>query len=398
MLRDIEKELRKRYFDPGFRGKDLDAIFARARSRMAAATSEGQISGILVQALLDLEDSHTFFIPPPLSFSVDYGFEMGMVGERCVVTAVDRGSPAEAQGLVVGTRVLYVEGSTPTRENLWQIRYALEVARPRRELRLGIQVPGGSPENKVVAARVSPARPHRDFEEWIVERLPGRRGTPDPVRVVDLSESASLLRVPFFDAPERLVDDALERVRDKPGLVLDLRNNPGGSIERLERLAGSLLEGGAALAEQRGRQRVEPLVARRQPPSRVFRGRLAVLVDAQSASAAEILARALQIAGRGRVIGDRTAGDVMVSRQRAYTQGHQHRFLFYGLSITEADLVMSDGGRLEGVGMTPDEVVLPTPSDMAARRDPALAVAAAHLGVSLDPAAAGRLLRKASPR
>ena len=97
ILRDIEKELRKRYYDPAFRGKDVDAVFARAGTRIDAATAEGQISGILVQALLELDDSHTFFIPPPLSFDVDYGFDLGIVGDRCYVVAVDPGSDAEAR-------------------------------------------------------------------------------------------------------------------------------------------------------------------------------------------------------------------------------------------------------------------------------------------------------------
>ena len=65
--------------------------------------------------------------------------------------------------------------------------------------------------------------------------------------------------------------------------------------------------------------------------------------------------------------------------------------VFYGASITDADLLMTDGGRLETKGVTPDESVLPTAADLVAKRDPALARAAAILGLNLDPFKAGTL-------
>jgi C-terminal processing protease CtpA/Prc len=65
--------------------------------------------------------------------------------------------------------------------------------------------------------------------------------------------------------------------------------------------------------------------------------------------------------------------------------------VFYGASITVADLIMSDGQSLEHIGVTPDELVLPTASDLAAKRDPVLTKAAALFGVELDPEKAGSL-------
>ena len=64
---------------------------------------------------------------------------------------------------------------------------------------------------------------------------------------------------------------------------------------------------------------------------------------------------------------------------------------FWGVSITDADLIMSDGKSLEKTGVTADETVLPTSADLAAKRDPVLARAAHLLGVKLDAAKAGLL-------
>jgi C-terminal processing protease CtpA/Prc len=65
--------------------------------------------------------------------------------------------------------------------------------------------------------------------------------------------------------------------------------------------------------------------------------------------------------------------------------------LFFGSSITVADVIMSDGRSLEKEGVAPDEMLLPTAEDLAAGRDPVLARAAALCGVTLDPMKAGAL-------
>lgn len=64
--------------------------------------------------------------------------------------------------------------------------------------------------------------------------------------------------------------------------------------------------------------------------------------------------------------------------------------VFYGASITVADVIMSDGQSLEHTGVTPDEVVLPSAQDMASGRDPVLAHAAETLGIKMSAEEAGK--------
>jgi len=115
-----------------------------------------------------------------------------------------------------------------------------------------------------------------------------------------------------------------------------------------------------------------------------------VLVNGQSGSSAEILARIVQIEGRGLVVGDRSAGAVMEARGFGFSQGG-NVLIFYGLSVTDADLVMTDGRSLEHAGVVPDEMVLPKAADLANGHDPALVRAAAIAGLALTPAQAGQL-------
>lgn len=115
-----------------------------------------------------------------------------------------------------------------------------------------------------------------------------------------------------------------------------------------------------------------------------------MLVDSRSGSASEVLSRVIQLEKRGIVIGDRTAGAVMRSRSYEHHIGTDV-IIYYGTRITDADVIMSDGVSLEGVGVTPDEVILPTATDMAAGRDVVLANAFSRVGMKIDAEKAGTL-------
>ena len=98
----------------------------------------------------------------------------------------------------------------------------------------------------------------------------------------------------------------------------------------------------------------------------------------------------IQMEKRGVVIGDQSAGAVMRSRSYSYSMGVE-TVVPYGANITNADLIMTDGKSLEGVGVKPDELLLPTAADLAANRDPVMTRAAELVGVKLSPEKAGSM-------
>ena len=154
MLKAARATLKEDYFDSNFRGIDLDARFKVAAEKIDAATSMGQALGIIAQAVLELDDSHTKFFPPSRATKVEYGWRMQMIGDKCLVTAVKPKSEAEKIGLKVGDQIVQIEGFTPSRRDLWKINYYYEVISLRRGLSLRSLVPANHAPTLNVPSKV----------------------------------------------------------------------------------------------------------------------------------------------------------------------------------------------------------------------------------------------------
>lgn len=121
MLKAMKDDLKKNYYDPSLRGMDLEARFKQAEESLSAASTRDQLMVIVAQTMLDLNDSHTFFVPPPRAAKIQYGWEMRVIGDSAFITAVKPKSDAEAKGVKPGDEVLSVDGYRPTRQNMWKM-------------------------------------------------------------------------------------------------------------------------------------------------------------------------------------------------------------------------------------------------------------------------------------
>ena len=392
ILDAVKEDLKNSYYDPAYRGMDLNARFKAAEEKLKQATSLGQMFGVIAQVLMELDDSHTFFIPPQRVSRTDYGWQMQIVGDRCFVTAIRPKSDAEAKGLQVGDEVLKSDGFVPTRDSLWKLKYVYYSLKPRDAVRLVIKKPDGKESQLDVLARVRPGKQVIDLtgqDIWEMIREVEAEDRLRRHRYTEVGDELFIWKMPQFDLRDEGVDEMMSKVRKRKSLILDLRGNPGGAIDTLRRLVGHFFDRDVKIADLKGRKEQKPIIAETRG-DKAFKGKLVVLLDSESGSAAELFARVVQLEKRGAVIGDRSAGAVMQSRQHAHQLGLDE-VSFYAVSVTNADVVMSDGKSLEHVGVQPDELLLPTAADLAAGRDPVMARAAELAGVKLEPEKAGAL-------
>ena len=391
ILRAVQKDVRQYYYDTTFRGVDLATLFDSAEAGIAVAQSNSEAFLTIALTLNALRDSHTLFFPPRRTADVEYGWNLGMVGDSCYILKVDPKSDAAAHGVKAGDRVIAVDRFAPNRGDRWNLEYFYYALAPRSAVRLTLQSPGDSARGLVVQAKVTPHFGIMDLTHgddiWRMIRQQQNVDRARRSRVVEFGTDVLVWKLPDFRVDGRDIDRLVRRAQGFKALVIDLRGNPGGWERTLLRLAGDLI-GADTFGVRRERNKTTPLHTDGDGPR--FAGTVVAVVDAQSGSAAELLPYLLQMRRRGTVVGDRTAGAVMEARGSEHSVGAAV-VAFYYTSVTIADLVFADGTRLEGRGVIPNETVLPSGADLAARRDPALARAITLAGHAITPEAAGVL-------
>jgi carboxyl-terminal processing protease len=392
MLDTISADVKKHYYDPKLHGIDWDTNVKSYREKIVNASSLNRGLSEVAAAMDVLNDSHTFFIPPPRPYTHDFGWQIAMVGQKCLVLRIRPQSDAEKKGIRPGDQVLAINGFTPGRNNLWRLNYIFNILRPQPVLRISLRSPSG--ENKsveLIAAMRSLPKVMDLTGSGIFDYIRKLEYQTElgRMRYVETADDLMVLRFPEFAFTPSEVDTMMKKAHKHKTLIIDLRGNPGGSVVTLNEFLGNLFDHDVKICDRVTRDNSKPQLARSRKQN-AFGGMLIVLVDSRSASAAEVLARVVQIEKRGIVVGDNSAGAVMEARHYPYQIGFEN-IVAYAASITDADLIMTDGKSLERVGVVPDEWVVPSASDLAAGLDTVMARAVLLGGGKMTPEAANEL-------
>ena len=394
MLSMISNDVKKHYYDPKFHGVDFEAKVAEAKQQIETSTSFNMAMSHIAAALDTLSDSHTFFLPPQHAYRHTYGMLYQIVGDRCFVTQVRSQSDAAAKGVKPGDEILGINGYAVNRDDLWKLQYIFSALRPQPGLRLTLQDPTGAQRQVDIAAKFRDTKRVTDLtgaggasDIWDLVRQEETEDHLTRARFLEYGDKVTVIKVPEFKFTALEVESMLSKAHNHDNLILDLRGNPGGAVDTLKYLVGGMFDKEIKIADRVGRKNSKPEVAK--PMHNPYLGKLIVLVDARSASCAEVFARIIQLEKRGVVMGDKTEGAVMEARHYEERAGTD-TIVFYGASITEWDLIMTDGKSLEHSGVTPDELVLPSANAIANGKDPVLAHAVESLGVKITAEEAGK--------
>lgn len=356
--------------------KTFVQAFAAIESNAAdPVSSESAIFGGAIPAMLRTLDPFSVFLDPQQTEQLKemekserkgFGSVVSVLPGRVIILQTLPGTPSAKAGLSPGDEILVINGYPLSRLTFEQLIQLLTEAR-QREARLQVRRPGNARLMQFVLA-------------------PETMDAPSVDRAFLLKPGVGYVRVATFEPKTgALLMSSIESLggAQLKGLVLDLRNNAGGVVQSAMEAAALFLKPGQTILSVRGRAlEDESVTVPEKAPAR-YDFPLAVLINGKTASAAEIVAGALQDHDRATVIGEQSYGKGLVqsvfslSSHTALALTTAFYYTPSGRSIQkpieggQLDPVKfqgkgehrTDSGRLMtgGGGIQPDQAVQPQP-------------------------------------
>ncbi len=314
---------------------------------------QSMIYGAMEGLAKSLDDPHTIFFPPVESkkFEEDVrgnfggiGAEIGIKNDQLVIIAPLKDSPAEKAGLRAGDKIIKVNDKFSLD---MKVGDAVTLIRGEigTKVTLNILRNGWEKPKDFVITRGEIIVPTIDYKML--------EGSIAYVRLKSFNENAPGA---FYDAMKELLGKGIN------GVILDLRDDPGGFLEVAVDIAGWFMEPGSTVAIQEFRDQSQNRIFRTSGRALLKPVPTVVLVNQGSASASEILAGALRDNLGVKLVGEKTFGKGTVQELRRLLDGSS-------LKITISHWKLPKGDLIDKVGIVPDYEVKLTDEDIKAEKD-----------------------------
>jgi carboxyl-terminal processing protease len=339
----------------------------RNQLRRVGQYNSQDVFQIYANALTELYDPHTNYFSPRRSENFNMNMSLSLEGIGAVLQAEDEYTkvarlvpkgPADKQGeLQASDRIVGVgQGEEGDIEDVigWRLDEVVDLIR--------------GPKDSTVRLEVIPAKSKVSDERRVITIVRNKVKLEEQSaqkKILEVPNGDQVLKVGVIDIPAFYIDFEAMRRGDKDyksttrdvkrllqelqdegvdGLVVDLRNNGGGSLQEANELTGLFIEYGPTVQIRHSSRRVWRDGKRLK--SDYYEGPLVVLINRLSASASEIFAGAIQDYERGIIVGDRSFGKGTVQTLTPLTEGQ--------LKITESKFYRISGDSTQHRGVVPD--------------------------------------------
>jgi carboxyl-terminal processing protease len=356
--------------------KTLTKRYEGIARRVAQMDAEDVFQAFVNAYTLSVEP-HTSYMSPRLSENFDIGMRLSLQGIGAVLRSDNEftevqstvpGGPAQRSGQIRGgDRIVGVaQGRDGDMEDVvgWRLQDVVDLIR--------------GPKDSVVRLNVLPKSEGVGGRSHEVVLVRDEIKLEDKAAKSEIIETANGLRLGVIEVPAFYRDFAAQAAGDEgfrsttrdvrtlldqllvdrvDGVIIDLRQNGGGSLSEATELTGLFIEKGPVVQVRDATGKIE--VERDPDPTQVYAGPLAVLVDRNSASASEIFAGAIQDYNRGLILGEPTYGKGTVQTLVDLGRFLRSKRDIGRLRLTMAQFFRVQGGSTQHRGVEPD-IVFPT--------------------------------------
>lgn len=295
------------------RNDRIDEIIELVSNRYVDSISKDTIYNDAIQGVLSHLDPYTFYIPAMKMAqtqanldgkSTGVGFEYTIYKDTLVVISVIPNAPAEKSGVKIGDRILAINEQTVSGVHISDDEVKRIVNDPD-QININFQVLRAN--GKTIN----------------IDILKGTVALPSIDAYYMKSNTVGYVRINRFSATTyQEFKDAINQLKKEglKDLVLDLRENPGGYVDDAVALLDELISGEKTLVKIKGRNNEQSTIDAKNKGA-LEQGRIVVLVNEASASAAEIVAGAIQDWDRGVVLGRKSFGKGLIQEQFELSDG-----------------------------------------------------------------------------
>ncbi|HSX40355.1 MAG TPA: S41 family peptidase [Candidatus Saccharimonadales bacterium] len=311
----------------------------------------GAISG-MVQSL---DDPYSVFLPPDQNSSFKQGLagqftgigaELGLKGKQIIVVAPLEGSPAQKAGVRAGDAILKVNDQSTQG---WTLSQTVDKIRGPKGSSVKLSIlhkDAGAPTDVTITRDVITVK---SVDGWVksakdIENVKGMDSKTDKIVYIRLSQFGDDTNKDWLALINKL-ETQIKSDSSVKGLILDLRNNPGGYLNDATFIASEFLKSGVVVMEENGNGDRNTLSVSRQ--GLLTDIPMIVLINKGSASASEIVAGALRDHDRAKLLGETSFGKGTVQESEDLGGGA-------GLHVTVAKWLTPNGTWVHGKGLTPD--------------------------------------------
>lgn len=358
----VWRTVKEKHFDPTFGGVDWDKVREEYSPQVELVKNDQELYKLLQRMLGELHQSHFNIIPPEAIVPKDsegvqtggIGIDVRIINDQAVITRVQAGSPAERAGLHAGFAIT-VAGDSETGELFSRFANSAESAAVKR-LRMARAVIAKLDGSPGTAVQVS-YEDGRNQKKTLTVVREARQGILSPAfgnfpaqyaefEARRLTKGIGYIRFSMFVIPlMEKIRAAIRSMADAPGIIFDLRGNPGGFGGMSGGIAGLLETREISLGTMRLRSGYQNFAV--FPQANPYRGPVVILIDGGSASTSEVFAAGMQEIGRAVIVGERSAGAALPSVFGKLPTGALFQYAI-------ADFRTPKGVVVEGRGVIPD--------------------------------------------
>jgi len=298
-----------------------------------------------IKGMLETLDPHSSFMPPSMFKEMQeetkgrfegLGIEITIKDGILTVVSPIEDTPAFKAGILAGDQILKIDGEST--KNFTLMDSVKRLRGPRgTKVTITIMREGFTKPKEFTLVR--DVIPVRSVRHELFEKNYG---------YIRLSQFQEKTDSEFEKAVKALEEESKGNLK---GLVLDLRNNPGGLLDQAVKISDHFIDSGLIVSVE-GRKEDQKMKFYAHPDGSLARYPLVVLVNGGSASGAEIVAGAIQDHGRGILVGTQTFGKGSVQTIIPLKDGS-------GLRLTTARYYTPSGRSIQAKGIVPEIIVKP---------------------------------------